>query len=259
MSVLRTRAPRLAFELSWRRRRGEHLLFRAVDELVQPGNVALDIGANRGLFTSRFLRLVGRSGRVHAFEPNPVELRQLRRIRSSRLTVHPIALSDRAGEAVLRVPVLDGDDEPGMGSVEDTRGRLEAPATEYTVKIRALPDIVGSSRVDFIKCDVEGHEHNVLTGALPVLRRHMATIVVEIEQRHRATDIRTTFSLLEGIGYSGWGIFESGLRPLTEFDPERDQISVLREGGGGAGPDVPANYVHNFIFAAAGRDLSNIA
>src|SRR2546430_13750536 len=45
-------------------------LFRSVRE----GDVVVDAGAERGLFTARLAQLVGPGGTVHAFEPNPESL-----------------------------------------------------------------------------------------------------------------------------------------------------------------------------------------
>src|SRR5438067_4805323 len=41
-----------------------------VEQIVQPGMVAIDVGANFGYYTVRLSKLVGPGGRVHAFEPS---------------------------------------------------------------------------------------------------------------------------------------------------------------------------------------------
>jgi FkbM family methyltransferase len=53
-----------------------------VDELVSGGEVAVDVGANFGLFARRLARLVGRAGHVHLFEPHPGHHEQLSRFAS---------------------------------------------------------------------------------------------------------------------------------------------------------------------------------
>ena len=42
---------------------------KKITELVRPGMVCWDVGANAGLYTLLFAELVGRAGRVFAFEP----------------------------------------------------------------------------------------------------------------------------------------------------------------------------------------------
>src|SRR5262245_36290767 len=45
--------------------------YRAFREIVRPGMVALDVGANVGAYTTLLGRWVGPAGRVFAFEPAP--------------------------------------------------------------------------------------------------------------------------------------------------------------------------------------------
>ena len=58
-------------------------LLRNVQELVRPGDVVWDIGANIGLFTFAAAALAGVGGKVVAFEPEVWLVQVLRR--SSRL------------------------------------------------------------------------------------------------------------------------------------------------------------------------------
>src|SRR5215210_7228240 len=48
------------------------------ESVLRPGDVAVDIGANIGLYTLLFSRLVGEEGRVYAFEPAAENARRLR-------------------------------------------------------------------------------------------------------------------------------------------------------------------------------------
>src|SRR5437867_3185244 len=42
-----------------------------VQQMVRPGDVVLDVGANIGYYTLIFAELVGEQGHVYAFEPDP--------------------------------------------------------------------------------------------------------------------------------------------------------------------------------------------
>src|SRR5688572_1283849 len=70
-----------------------------VPSLISRKGVALDVGANAGHWS---LQLARYSRHVHAFEPNPICLSRLVRLLPSCVSLHPIALSDRAGTATLR-------------------------------------------------------------------------------------------------------------------------------------------------------------
>jgi hypothetical protein len=53
------------------------------------------------------------------------------------------------------------------------------------------------------------------------------------------------------LGLDGWVIYEHGVRPLAEFDLERDQLQYLP----GSGESMPPGYVTDFVFTRPGADL----
>jgi FkbM family methyltransferase len=237
----------------WLRARRSERLYRLVDQLVPPQSIALDIGASVGFFSARLLRLVGRRGRVHAFEPNPNGQESLARFRTSRLQVHPVALSDSAGTASLRVPVFAGVPEFGMGSLERPGGKRDWSYREIEVPVRRLADEVSPSpRLRFIKCDVEGHEDAVLAGAQEVIAASMPAVLIEVEQRHRSRPVGEAFEFFRRLGYEGWALYADGPRPLSQFDVERDQLRYLPAMDVGRGH---RDYVHNFLFLRPGERL----
>lgn len=79
---------------------------RVVDALVRPGDVVLDIGGAWGLYANRLAQLVGRTGTVQVFEPNPAYHAPLKALASRwpQVQIHTVALSDHSGEALLHVP-----------------------------------------------------------------------------------------------------------------------------------------------------------
>jgi FkbM family methyltransferase len=222
---------------------------RLVEALVSPGEVVVDAGSNWGLFTARLARLVGPQGMVHAFEPDRGDLRSLQAIRRARpnIVIHQVALSDRSGEAALRVPVQEGVTITPQASLTISHEREAMEHLVWLVPIAPLDRLLpGDLPVAFMKIDVEGHELPLLKGAAGLLRRHHPSLLVEIEQRHQDTDIRATFDYLVGLGYAGYGIYPDGVRPLAHFDLERDQLRYLeRIGPVGA---VPPGYVNDFVF-----------
>jgi FkbM family methyltransferase len=247
-------APRLADRMRWRRLRRLDTARRVVDLLVGRGDVVLDIGAAHGHFSTRMLDLVGSRGAVLAFEPNPVHHPRLHTIaRTGPLTLHPVALSDHPGEASLHVPVLDGRARAGLASLEP---RGDAEVQEVQVPVMRLDDLVGDEvKVAFIKCDVEGHEDAVMRGAQALLARDQPPILIELEQRHRGEDVGVAIDHFTAMGYEAWAVFSSGLRPLSAFDLERDQLAIVRQGE----PEVmPPEYVNDFLFARPGTELGPV-
>lgn len=169
--------------------------------------------------------------------------------RHPNLVFHPAGLSDQEGTATLHVPVVEGSPRLGLASLG---GFGDAATSAVSVPLTRLDDAVPEGeRVSFVKCDVEGHERSVFRGGRRVLSQ-LPTLLVEIEQRHypASESILDTFAELEEMGYAGWGIYPDGLRPLSEFDLERDQT---RHVSGRLQESVPEGYVSDFAFLGAAK------
>ena len=250
-------SPRLANTMYWRLglRRGE-FSYRLVDALVKRRDIVVDIGADGGVFAHRLAQLVGRKGHVHAFEPNPAYVEQLRRTRGRRrnITLHACALSDVPRKGELYIPHLDAAPVGPLGRVSVPRGHVGYE----TVSIELLT-LDGAIEADahpiaFIKCDVEGHEQNVLRGASETLKRSRPTLLIEIEQRHREDDISATFDLLGDLGYVGYAVRAGVLAPLEDFDVQRDQLALLADDP--VVKEVPVGYVNDFLFVSPSTDVT---
>jgi FkbM family methyltransferase len=215
-----------------------------------PGSLAIDVGANHGLFTHY---LSGLCGHVHAFEPSPrmaAILRQGYR-RRGNVTVHEVALSNAEGTAILQVPTFVG--FSGYATLERAdlthKVELDRPPEQISVVTRRL-DSFALRNVSFLKVDVEGHEQEVLEGARETLQRESLIVLVELEERHRPHAVRDVSALLTGLGYQGYFLRDQKLVSLAQFRPERDQDARHPHGQA---------YVRNFVFAAPVRvrDLSS--
>jgi FkbM family methyltransferase len=255
MARIERLSPIGADRLRWRRRRRHDFALRVVDAFVSRGDVVVDAGASRGLYTARMRDLVGRRGAVHAFEPNQLHHERLRRLAAHGIvTLHPAALSDHLGGAELRTPVIGGHEYGGWATLE---ARPDATVRTVSVPTVRLDDVLSGERVAFIKCDVEGHEAAVLRGAQQVLERSRPRILIEIEQRHRVEDVSTTFAVFAALGYQGWMLAPGGLRPLAKFDLERDQLAFLANGPPSS-EAMPLGYVHNFLFLPNAEDVARL-
>lgn len=131
---------------------------------LAPGDTLLDVGAHVGYYTLVSSGLVGAGGRVYAFEPNPRNVRFLRRHveanAAANVQVVESAVSDRAG--TVRFDFGSGS---GTGHIAEA-GTLEVRATRVDDFVREQGISPGA-----MKIDVEGAEVRVLRGALETLRR----------------------------------------------------------------------------------------
>ncbi|OOZ40922.1 FkbM family methyltransferase [Solemya elarraichensis gill symbiont] len=210
-----------------------------LSKIVNPRELAIDIGGNRGIYTYRLWQL---GAKVEVFEPNPycasvLEVWSVRRKPS--VNVHCVALSDAPGTANLHIPV----DEQGVE--HDSSASLEhddlSGVRDQLVNLRTL-DSFAFENVGFIKIDVEGHEFNVISGAKQILDSSKPALLVEIEQRHCNRPIGEVFDKIEGHGYRGFYLDRSGtLISLDNFSVDRDQNS---DNFGNSSK----SYINNFLF-----------
>ena len=221
--------------------------------------MTIDVGANLGVYAYELARLVGRGGRVHAFEPDPGTIGRLTAMSHSlpQITVHAMAASDHAGEMTLHVPVLR---EKRIGALASLVPPAQSAAGEYenvAVRVERIDTVLSQmSGVALVKIDVEGHEMPVLRGAEGTLRRHRPALMIEIEQRHIEVEIATTFAYIGSLGYDGYAIGPQGIFPLSEFDVRRDQLAFLD--GRFVATGLPRAYVNNFLFVRSGSRVDDL-
>jgi FkbM family methyltransferase len=200
--------------------------------LADRTKVSLDIGANLGLFTYYLSRL---SSHVYAFEPNPFPLRSLQAVADANVTVLPIAVSDRSGEAELVVPrTAKGWSNNGASLAK----AAEAGAARVTVPCRAVDDL-DYRNIGFIKIDIEGHELAALKGMEKTLARERPNLFIENERLHAGAGADGVFDYLKERDYAGFALIGGVLKSLSQFSFDAHQA---RRNG-------PArDYVKNFIF-----------
>jgi len=139
----------------------------AIFALVRPGMTVLDIGANIGVHTLHLAKLVGETGRVLAFEPNPVASEELHRNialnQVKNVTMLKVALWERDGDKTFHFP------ENGMeamgGLLNTSRFKVAYEAKVETARLDTILARLDVQKVDFVKIDVEGAELPVLKGA----------------------------------------------------------------------------------------------
>jgi FkbM family methyltransferase len=215
-----------------------------LDRIVPRQAVTVDVGANCGLYTRKLARL---SRKVYAFEPSHEMAQVLRRTSASNVNVHEIALSDRIGEAELFTP-KDNDNDKLVHSLASLEPRLAAPGQKVasTPVPMARLDAILHEDVAFVKIDVEGHELNVLNGAVELLEKSQPVFLVEAEDRHRARATGQLFEFFDARSYHGYFLAGGEALPVDQFRVEvmQDVSALLSDGGRKTGK----RYINNFFF-----------
>jgi FkbM family methyltransferase len=186
-----------------RRSEPELLILR---DLVPAGCTAVDVGANRGIYSYALSRV---AGAVEAFEPNP-----------DLAGFAAAMLGKRARSATLHVPRTEkGAALHLLGNLGDVYATPERLG--LAVRLATL-DQFGFQNVGFIKIDVEGSEMDVIEGAKDTIARQRPTLLVELlagthdEPLQRIDEIKRTF------GYDAW---------IVDRRAKRDAHQAVRAGG----------------------------
>jgi len=186
----------------------------------------VDIGAHHGLYSLLASGLVGRRGRVIAFEPSPRECRRLtthlRVNRCRNVRVEPCAVANESGEADFFV--VDGYRDWGNSLRPPA---IPEPIRRVRVPVRRLDDMLaecGVERLDFIKLDAEGAELEVLEGAKKLLqsppRPALLVEVQDLRTRPWGYAAREITQLLARWNYNWFSITEVGALCPASADDE---------------------------------------
>jgi FkbM family methyltransferase len=150
------------------------VLIGLVRELVHPGDVVWDIGANLGLFTFAAAVAAGPAGRVLAVEPDPLLVTMLNRAAGlntshAHVDVLAAAVSDAVGIGRFHIARRNRSTShlDGFGTTQTGGTRMVHVVT--TVTLDWLADRLPPPTV--VKIDVEAAEVQALTAAASVLRR----------------------------------------------------------------------------------------
>ncbi len=233
--------------LAWQFRFFEPELGR-LDELVPRGAWAVDVGVWWGPWTWWLAR---RATRVDSFEPNVDLVDRLDPVFPANATIHPVALSDRTGQAEFWVP-SGGTGTEGRGSLERPE-RLDEGWKHRPVVIGRLDDF-GLVDVGFVKIDVEGHEFAVLQGATELLERERPTVLVEIELRpDRPGPLDPIIEFFGDRYYRGEFLYRGRWRPIGELDRSSTEALAARAARHGYATNLllSRRYIHNFVFRPA--------
>jgi FkbM family methyltransferase len=166
----------------------------ALFRLTDPGEIAIDAGANVGYMTGILASRVGdggAAGTIHSFEPHPQLFSELSAnvslFKAHAVNVdfrlNAVALSDRTGSVALE-PFAASSVNRGTSHVVD--------GGEGTIAVKAVTldeSLAGATAIGVMKTDVEGHELAVLRGASGLLRQRRIRDIVFEEHQPYPSDV----------------------------------------------------------------------
>ena len=149
---------------------------------LQPSNrIALDIGANHGLYT---LPMSDKFSKVYAFEPHSENQKILQanldRYNKTNIEIVPKCISDRSGTVLLNT----NPHNPGGHTINNRVATHQEWGFENSKQIEVpcitLDEFCKDLDVGFLKVDIEGAEDFVFEGAREFLKRPNINIMIEV-------------------------------------------------------------------------------
>jgi FkbM family methyltransferase len=180
-----------------------------VEELVKPGSIVWDVGANIGLFSFCAAALAGTSGFVLSIEPDlwlaQLMMRSSRDLSSRRLACSNVQVLCASVSDSNRVSTLEiAERARASNHLLEASGSNQAGSSRYlqpslSVTLDFLLDYFPAPSV--LKIDVETHEASVLRGAQRLLKEARPVILCEVS--HQNSD--TVTQLLHAANYELYG------------------------------------------------------
>ncbi len=180
-------------------------------ELVKPGFVCVDIGANVGYYSVFLSQHAGSEGRVYAIEPVPmfgnVFLRNTEKFALNNITLYRCALGSERKEVTLGTPMIDGVFRHGLTKIIENN--LEENAQTYSAQMEIADQLFEPlNKIDFLKCDVEGYEVILFPQMLRTLERCKPLIQIEISSEENRNKL---MKLLQPLGYKVYKLQQNAL------------------------------------------------
>lgn len=195
--------------------KGHEADIQFLKEIVWPGDHVVDVGANIGLYTKHLSQLTGPIGKVFSFEPISQNLAVLKaviqKLQLTNVQLFHGAVSSKVGRGEVVVPETGAFEGFYLArfAQDGDKGIRE------TVEVFSLDNLLGQGKlldVDFIKCDVEGAEMEVLNGSNNLIKQSHPCWLIEVSR-----DIsQEVFSFLQAYGYKAF-VYREKLIPTSAF------------------------------------------
>jgi FkbM family methyltransferase len=204
-----------------------------IKEIIKPGDVVFDIGANVGNYSLIIAKHLNQNVRVFAFEPAWFNFMKLNRnvsLNGLETCVFPIcaALSSQTGISWLNYSTLEyGSSMHSLGEAVRLRDQEFAPALRQPVPSYTVDQAVAflDSAPNHIKIDVDGLEAEILSGASATLKNSsLRSLLVELCGDN--ADDKKAIETVIAAGFRIWNIHEKPRNEFVNFAAHANYIFV---------------------------------
>ena len=183
-----------------------------MSDILRPGDLSLDLGANVGVLTARMAELVSPGGKVISVEPNPKVAVQLKStIESGFLDLVEVVVCGIAAGGPGKIGCHPG----GFSELVEVIKTDDYEGEFHLMTIDHLVEKLSPYRIpDFIKIDIEGGEAELLDSMKGLFSggvRPILLIEFHLEKcLKRNCNVEAVRGHLSGIGYIGRTVESAG-------------------------------------------------
>lgn len=186
------------------------------EKYIKKGMTVIDVGANIGIYTGLFSKLVGPQGKVIAIEPaidNWLALKLAKDQNNwANVEIYNHALSESEGTMFVSYGILNS------GNTILTTDKNHN--LSHKISTLTLDQIIDDKPVDFIKIDVQGWEASVLKGAQRTLLNNRPLVVrleiLPFALKDAGSSAAEVFSILEKSGLKNESLGKTKKYPSSE-------------------------------------------
>lgn len=193
-------------------------------KFIRPGNVCVDIGAHLGYYSFELSRLVGPTGKLIAVEPvskfHDVLQKIIRLKGIDNITLIKVALGGEGKVVEIGIPRINKEKKYGYARIRKLSEYLEYAESESVDNANGDDLFKELSRLDFVKCDVEGAEVPVFQSMLITIRLHMPVILAELADKNERIRM---YEILKPFGYKVYLLRD---RNLVKIDVHSEEKAI---------------------------------
>jgi len=179
---------------------------------IKSGDTVLDIGAHRGTYTYKLIKIIGSGGYLYVFEPQIELVNYLKEAfrKYTNINYFNSIVGKDDVPSLLHIPIHNNQLSTGGASTK------VQSSLNQTRKIQSLTiDSLNLAKCDFIKIDVEGSELSVIEGAKRTLLRFKPIILIEIDYHLCGSDMIKLIKLFISMKYQPSVLIDKKLVPLS--------------------------------------------
>lgn len=195
-----------------------------LQQQLKKGDVVADLGANIGYMTLLASKLVGKKGKVYAFEPDKENFALLKKSVSLNHATNVVLNNVAVGDVVGKIKLFINEENKGDHRVFDSgdgRKSVEVATTSLDAYFAPM-----RHKVDFIKMDIQGFEEKAYVGMRKILEKNRnIKIVFEFWPyglKLAGSNPKKILSLLHGYGFKLFDVDEYTVKfapiPNRNFD-----------------------------------------